>query len=223
MYLSHKYKFLVLRTPKTGSSSLSEFLIKNIDDPDAIYTEIDDTGIPGTLDEAIVNRNRPFKYFHFSLNDLIREKVITPDIIKNYRCISVLRNPVDRQKSFYYFMKKWWAPNTVATLEEYKSFSPDGYSLRREYNTMLKQTDLLMYEGRLHGEFWLYQNLDEHVIDFMNDIGVAIKHPMPTHKSGFRKDREAEIQFDDQVMNSLRNHFKLDFEVYEKMTNKLEK
>jgi len=223
MYLSHKYKFLVLRTPKTGSSSLSEFLIKNIDDPDAIYTEIDDTGIPGTLDEAIVNRNRPFKYFHFSLNDLIREKVITPDIIKNYRCISVLRNPVDRQKSFYYFMKKWWAPNTVATLEEYKSFSPDGYSLRREYNTMLKQTDLLMYEGRLHGEFWLYQNLDEHLMDFMNDIGVAIKHPMPTHKSGFRKDREAEIQFDDQVMNSLRNHFKLDFEVYEKMTNKLEK
>jgi len=223
MYLSHKYKFLVLRTPKTGSSSLSEFLIKNIDDPDAIYTEIDDTGIPGTLDEAIVNRNRPFKYFHFSLNDLIREKVITPDIIKNYRCISVLRNPVDRQKSFYYFMKKWWAPNTVATLEEYKSFSPDGYSLRREYNTMLKQTDLLMYEGRLHGEFWLYQNLDEHIMDFMNDIGVAIKHPMPTHKSGFRKDREAEIQFDDQVMNSLRNHFKLDFEVYEKMTNKLEK
>ena len=223
MYLSHKYKFLVLRTPKTGSSSLSEFLIKNIDDPDAIYTEIDDTGIPGTLDEAIVNRNRPFKYFHFSLNDLIREKVITPDIIKNYRCISVLRNPVDRQKSFYYFMKKWWAPNTVATLEEYKSFSPDGYSLRREYNTMLKQTDLLMYEGRLHGEFWLYQNLDEHLMDFMDDIGVAIKHPMPTHKSGFRKDREAEIQFDDQVMNSLRNHFKLDFEVYEKMTNKLEK
>jgi hypothetical protein len=223
MYLSHKYKFLVLRTPKTGSSSLSEFLIKNIDDPDAIYTEIDDTGIPGTLDEAIVNRNRPFKYFHFSLNDLIREKVITPDIIKNYRCISVLRNPVDRQKSFYYFMKKWWAPNTVATLEEYKSFSPDGYSLRREYNTMLKQTDLLMYEGRLHGEFWLYQNLDEHLMDFMNDIGVAIKHPMPTHKSGFRKDREAEIQFDDQVMNSLRNHFKLDFEVYEKMMNKLEK
>jgi len=223
MYLSHKYKFLVLRTPKTGSSSLSEFLIKNIDDPDAIYTEIDDTGIPGTLDEAIVNRNRPFKYFHFSLNDLIREKVITPDIIKNYRCISVLRNPVDRQKSFYYFMKKWWAPNTVATLEEYKSFSPDGYSLRREYNTMLKQTDLLMYEGRLHGEFWLYQNLDEHIMDFMNDIGVAIKHPMPTHKSGFRKDREAEIQFDDQVMNSLRNHFKLDFEVYEKMMNKLEK
>ena len=106
MYLSKKYKLLVLRTPKTGSSSLSEFLIKKIDDPDAIYTEIDDSGIPGTLNEHIVNRNRPFKYFHFTLNDLIREGVITPDIIMNYRCISVLRNPVDRQKSFYYFMKK---------------------------------------------------------------------------------------------------------------------
>ena len=218
MYLSHKYKFLVLRTPKTGSSSLSEFLIKNIDDPDAIYTEIDDTGIPGTLDEAIVNRNRPFKYFHFSLNDLIREKVITPDIIKNYRCISVLRNPVDRQKSFYYFMKKWWAPNTVATLEEYKSFSPDGYSLRREYNTMLKQTDLLMFEGKLRGEFWLYENLETELHKLMDDLNIEIKHPLPQHKSGFRKDRATEIQFDDEVMTSLRNHFKLDFETYEKLS-----
>ena len=217
MYLSHKYKFLFLRTPKTGSSSLSEFLVKNIDDPDAIYTEIDDTNIPGTIDPAIVDRNRPFKYFHFSLNDLIREGVITPGIIENYRCISVLRNPVDRQKSFYYFMKKWWAPNTVATLEEYKSFSPDGYSLRREYNTMLKQTDLLMYEGKLRGEFWLYENLDSHVNQFMKDIGVEIKHPMPQHKAGFRKDRSSEIQFDDQVMNSLKSHFSLDFEIYESL------
>ena len=218
MYLSKKYKLLFLRTPKTGSSSTSEFLIKNIDDPDAIYTEIDDTGIPGTLNPHIVNRNRPFKYFHFSLNDLIREGVITPDIIMNYRCISVLRNPVDRQKSFYYFMKKWWAPNTVATLEEYKSFSPDGYSLRREYNTMLKQTDLLMFEGKLRGEFWLYENLETELYKLMDNLNIEIKHPLPQHKSGFRKDRATEIQFDDEVMTSLRNHFKLDFETYEKLS-----
>ena len=223
MYLSKKYKLLVLRTPKTGSSSLSEFLIKNIDDPDAIYTEIDDSGIPGTLNEHIVNRNRPFKYFHFTLNDLIREGVITPDIIMNYRCISVLRNPVDRQKSFYYFMKKFWAPNTVATLEEYKRFSPDGYSLRREYNTMLKQTDLLMYEGKLRGEFWLYENLETELYKLMKDLNIEVwpaegKYPLQRHKSGFRKDRHAEIEFDDEVMNSLRNHFKLDFETYEKLS-----
>ena len=116
-------------------------------------------------------------------------------------------------------MKKWWSPNTVASLEEYKSFSPDGYSLRREYNTMLKQTDLLMYEGKLRGEFWLYENLDEHINNLMNDIGITeIKYPMPRHKSGFRNDR-TEIEFDDEVMNSLRNHFKLDFETYAALTN----
>lgn len=217
MYLSHKYKFLVLRTPKTGSSSLSEFLVKNIDDPDAIYTEIDDTNIPGTLDPAVVDRNRPFKYFHFSLEDLLREGVITPDIIKNYRCISVLRDPVDRQKSFYYFMKKWWAPNTGGSLQEYKSFSPDGYSLRKEPNTMLKQTDLLKYNGEICGEFWLYENLNDHVEAFMKDIGVEIKYPMPRHKAGFRKNRDNEIEFDNEVITKLQNHFTDDFRIYSKL------
>ena len=220
MYLSHKYKFIVLRTPKTGSSSLSEFLVKNIDDPDAIYTEIDDTRIKGTVDQSIVNRNRPFKYFHFSLEDLVREGVITPDIIKNYRCISVLRDPIDRQKSFYYFMKKWWSPNSPASLQEYKSFSPDGYSLRKEYNTMLKQTDLLMFNGKIQGEFWLYENLNNHVESFMKDIGVEIKYPMPRHKAGFRKDRDNEIVFDREVISKLENYFALDFELYNELKGK---
>lgn len=220
MYLSHKYKFLVLRTPKTGSSSLSEFLVKNIDDPDAIYTEIDDTGIPGTLDQAIVDRNRPFKYFHLSLEDLMSEGVITPQIINTYRCISVLRDPIDRQKSFYYFMKKWWAPNTPASLQEYKTFSPDGYSLRKEYNTMLKQTDLLKYDGKWYGEFWLYENLNDHVEQFMKDIGVPIKHPMPRHKAGFRKNRENEIVFDHETVLKLQNHFTDDFKIYSQLKYK---
>lgn len=220
MYLSHKYKILILRTPKTGSSSLSEFLIRNIDDPDAIYTEIDDTNIPGTLDPDIVNRNKPYKYFHLSLEDLIREGVITPSVIHNYRCISVLRDPVDRQKSFYYFMKKWWAPNAPASLEEYKSFSPDGYSLRKEYNTMLRQTDLLKYDGHYYGQFWLYENLDSHIKNFMNSLGLEIKHPMPQHKTGFRKDRANEIKFDHETVLKLQNHFTDDFRIYSQLKYK---
>ena len=73
MYLSHKYKFLFLRTPKTASSSLSDFFIRNVDDPDAIYTEVEDSGLVGTLSEDIVSRYRPYAFYHFTVQQLINE------------------------------------------------------------------------------------------------------------------------------------------------------
>jgi hypothetical protein len=117
-------------------------------------------------------------------------------------------------------MKKWWAPNAPASLEEYKSFSPDGYSLRKEYNTMLRQTDLLKYDGHYYGQFWLYENLDSHIKNFMNSLGLEIKHPMPQHKTGFRKDRANEIKFDHETVLRLQNHFTDDFRIYSQLKYK---
>ena len=76
MYLSHKHKFLFLRTPKTASSSLSDFFIRNIQDDEAIYTEVEDSNLPGTLDEAIVSKYRPYAFYHFTLNQLIGSPLV---------------------------------------------------------------------------------------------------------------------------------------------------
>ena len=67
MYVSHKYKLIFLRTPKTASSSLSEFFIKNIPDPDAIYTLVEDSNIPATLSKEILLTGK--RVFIISIND----------------------------------------------------------------------------------------------------------------------------------------------------------
>lgn len=213
MYLSHKYKFLFLRTPKTASSSLSDFFIRNIDDPDAIYTEVEDSGLPGTLDERIVSRYRPYAFYHFSLQQLIAEGIITEEQAHNYYCFALLRNPIDRAKSFYYFYKKWRTPNKPASLKEYKSWTNNGV-FDNDANSGIVQTDLLKFKDKMYGTYWLYEDLHIRLPMFMANIGVEIKHELPRHKTDTRKTKKNEIQFDNAAKNDIINYFKADWEMY---------
>ena len=218
MYLSHKYKLLFLRTPKTASSSLSDFFIRNIDDPDAIYTEVEDSKLPGTLSEDIVSKYRPYAFYHFTLDQLIAEGVITEEQAREYNCFALLRDPIERAKSFYYFYKKFKAPNRPASLDEYKAWTRNGVYLN-EPNSAIRQTDLLKIKGQPVGRYWLYEDLEKELFDLMYGLKIEVKYPLPRHKTDSRKSRKDEIQFDEMSLNRLKSHFGEDFEMYEKLKN----
>lgn len=218
MYLSHKYKFLFLRTPKTASSSLSDFFIRNIDDPDAIYTEVEDSKLPGTLDESIVSRYRPYAFYHFTLNQLIAEGVITEEQAREYDVFALLRDPIDRAKSFYYFYKKFRTPGREASLEEYKSWTNNGV-FDNDANSAIRQTDLLKIGEERIGRFWLYENLEEELFQFCYNNKIVINYPLPNHKTDTRKNRSNEIEFDIEALQGINNHFKEDCELYNKLKN----
>lgn len=219
MYLSHKYKFLFLRTPKTASSSLSDFFIRNIDDPDAIYTEVEDSNLPGTLDESIVSKYRPYAFYHFTLEQLIAEGVLTEEQALGYDCFALLRDPIERAKSFYYFYKKFRNPRGEASLSEYKAWTTNGV-FNNDPNSGIIQSDLLSLKGKMVGRYWLYENLEKELSNFMFHRRFRIDHPLPRHKTDTRKVKKNEIEFDEQSITELRNHFKKDFELYEELRKK---
>lgn len=218
MYLSHKYKILFLRTPKTASSSLSDFFIRNIDDPNAIYTEVEDSNLPGTLDESIVSKYRPYAFYHFTLDQLIAEGVITEEQAREYNCFALLRDPVDRAKSFYYFYKKFRSPHLLASLDEYKTWTRNGV-FDNDANSAIRQTDLLKIKGKPVGRYWLYEELEKELFDLMYGLKIEVKHPLPKHKTDSRKKRKDEIVFDEISLERMRNHFEEDFNLYEKLKN----
>lgn len=216
MYLSHKHKFLFLRTPKTASSSLSDFFIRNIQDDEAIYTEVEDSNLPGTLDEAIVSKYRPYAFYHFTLNQLIDEGVITKEQVSEYDIFALLRNPVDRAKSFYYFYRKWKAHGTDPSLEQYRQWTENG-CFRGEPNSGIVQSSLLKLGNKDVGRFWLYEDLEKELSNFMFNRRLRIDHPLPKHKTDSRKDKSDEIEFEEQDIQAMRLTFKEDFELYNKI------
>ena len=90
---------------------------------------------------------------------------MTEEQAREYYCFALLREPLDRQKSLYYFYKKWKSPKTPASLDEYKSWAP--YGLFEDPNSRIVQTDLLKIRGELVGEYWLYEDLDVRLNHFM--------------------------------------------------------
>jgi hypothetical protein len=214
MYVSHKYKLIFLRTPKTASSSLSEFFIKNIPDTDAIYTPVEDSGIGGTLSKQITDKYRiNFAYYHFTLQDLVDNNIITLQQALEYRSIAVIRNPVDRQKSFYYFYKRWKQAGSEPSLAQYKAWTPKGF-FSGEPNSGILQSNILKCSGEIQGEYWLYPNIGNELSQLMRELNLQVTHALPNHKNDFRKNRENEIVFDEEAMETLSKRFGADIELY---------
>ena len=216
MYLSHKHKFLFLRTPKTASSSLSDFFIRNIQDDEAIYTEVEDSNLPGTLDEAIVSKYRPYAFYHFTLNQLIDEGVLTKEQALEYDIFALLRNPVDRAKSFYYFYRKWKAHGIDPSVEQYRNWTINGV-FKGEPNSGIVQTSLLKLGNKNIGRFWLYEDLEKELSNFMFNRRLRIDHPLPRHKTDSRAVRTDEIEFEQRDIDEMKNTFAEDFKLYEEL------
>lgn len=217
MYVSHKYKLIFLRTPKTASSSLSEFFIKNIPDPDAIYTPVEDSNIGGTLSKEIVNKYKlNFAYYHFTLQDLVDNGVVTLAQALEYKSVAVIRNPVDRQKSFYYFYRRWKSVGSQPSLAQYKAWTPQGF-FRGEPNSGILQSNILKCNGKIQGDYWLYQNIGNELSHLMRELNLQVTHPLPNHKNDFRTNRDDEIKFDEEAMRTLTKTFGADIDLYNEL------
>jgi hypothetical protein len=133
-----------------------------------------------------------------------------------YKSIAVVRNPIDRQKSFYYFYKRWKNQDRTPSIEEYNSWTRKGAFLG-EPNSGILQSDILKWNGETQGEYWLYENINNDLNQLMRELNLEVTHVLPKHKNDFRKNRNNEIEFDELAMNNLSKYFGPDIDLYNEL------
>ncbi len=197
MILSHKHRFIFIKTNKTAGTSVEIALAKHCG-PDDIITPIgaDDEeikrelGYPGpqnykgAVERGLVagfmhrfaKKKKERFYNHMPASE-IKER-IDGDVWRDYFKFCVERNPWDRVVSLYYWRTKDKQP--PPTIEEYIA-SKGPYSLKR------KGIGLYTIGGEIVvDKVCLFENLAEDLEEVRKIVGIPEPLELPRAKSKFR-------------------------------------
>lgn len=187
MIISHRHKFVYVKTRKTASTSL-EIALSRFCGPDDVITKIvakDEAvrarlGYPGPQNEFVRDSSgRPFELINHTPATVARD--LLGDRWHEYFTFTIERNPFDRVISQY-----WWEVQGIADPPPISRFLEHG---RPELLTNWHlYTDgdrpIVAFVGR-------YESLDESLAIIAERIGLAepIVLPEQKTKSEFRRDR----------------------------------
>lgn len=201
MIISHKYKFIFLKTKKTAGTSIEIALSKFCGEED-IITPISprderlrsQLGYQGPqnylypfsynedrklLKSQILNKKRCHRFINHAPARKIK-KCIDEGIWQNYYKFCLERNPWDRVVSFYYWRCRQEPRPTLSEFMELGALQA------------LKKGGFEIYtiEGKIVVDrVCLYEDLTEELQVIQTLLGLPEKIDLPTTKSRFRKDK----------------------------------
>lgn len=196
MILSHKHKFIFIKTNKTAGTSV-EIALSKFCGPDDIITEISKEdektraalGFPLAQNFHPRPNGRPIFYNHMSAKEVINN--VGQDVWDRYYTFTIERNPWDRVISLYY----WMTRSLVGNKPILKQFimSDDIFKLIR------KGIGLYTIEERVVvNKIMPYENLQEELDLLANRLRLNSAVVLPQAKSGYRQDKRCYTEVLDQ-------------------------
>ena len=202
MIISHKYKFIFIKTRKTAGSSIQIYLsehcaqddiVSTIDRPERPYNPRNYRGLYNPIPE-LMEKHSPAKIArtlgrfvtlkkfqsHIKARD-VKER-IPKEIWDSYYKFTVDRNPWDKVLSHYHFVRQRYSKyDQNISFEEYLDVAELPYNY-----TKYTDKDNNMIVDRVVR----YENLNEELGEVFAQLGVPFEGSLgPTEKSHYRKDR----------------------------------
>lgn len=223
MVISKTYNFIFLRLPKNASTSLAAFFVENCCGADDIYTYIGNAKIStrNVPPDVCKNYKKDHRIIHLTLQEIVDSGVVDAEFAMNAKTIAVLRNPLERQLSLFFFLSK-----------EFKKFDTSIKSFRKEFSNgchitdpsnAITQYDYCVLNGKNLGTYWLYENINEKLDSFVQENNIKVKNGLQQYKSNYRsrKDTDNLIKeyYDEATRRAVENYYSKDFELYESLKN----
>jgi len=198
--ISHKYKFIFLKTNKTAGTSIEIALSKFCGEQDIISPILpadekirDGLGYPGAKNHGyaslfsyslrdVINvvrlgRLKPLFFAHMPARDI--KPLVGEEIWNSYYKFCFERNPWDRLISLYYWRNQQTSRPTIT------EFLDSGIP------NVLKEKGYEVYtiDGKVAVDnIYLFENLPEALLDIQKRLALPDPLVLPNAKSGIRKD-----------------------------------
>lgn len=172
MIISHKYKFIFVKTSKTAGTSIEVYLSNLCADGD-IFTPIS----PAV--EGHCPRNHKGYYNHITASEI--RSSVSSKCWSDYFKFCVERNPWDKTLSWFYMLNKVSQPITWSEYIESRNF-PYNYNKYMDLTSGVRLVDEIIY----------YENLNKGLTDVFKRLGVPFEGELSVNaKANYRKDRRS--------------------------------
>ncbi|SDI12896.1 sulfotransferase family 2 domain-containing protein [Alteribacillus bidgolensis] len=204
MIISHKYKFIFLKTKKTAGTSIEISLSRYCGESDIITPiYLPDEKIREALGNSPQNYQMGHKNFynHISANEI--KALIGEEIWNSYYKFCFDRNPWDKVISLYYFNVK------DLKKESFDEFLERG-KYKGAYNFPIYTTNnypVVNYIGK-------YERLQNDLRSICNKIDLPFDGWLPKAKGNFRKNRQHySTQYNKSQKEIIQNYFKKEIDL----------
>ena len=212
MVVSHSNNFIFLRVPKNASSSLAEYFVRNKCNKETdMWTMVNDCGIrENKVPKDLVRKYaHQYRHIHLTLQELVDNALITPSEASDMTKIVVIRNPLHRQLSLFFFLCR--NKKRDKSVSEFRKVFAAGKH-ESDTNNVFTQTEYAKLDGKIapNVQFWKYE-----------DIGNKITDKLSTFKSNTRPKKDIDElvaeYYDDATRTAVLNYYAEDMKIYESL------
>lgn len=181
MFISKKRNFIYLRTPKTGSTSMSNYLIDQLgEDSDSIHTLINLLYIPSKNLRAGLQGFNP----HSKIEQIINAGIVDKTFVEQTNIYACLREPIDRFISRAYHIKNFDRNRTVQGLNKNKLVEKCLTMHDPNFHMWWPQTTWCTLNGKPVNKLFLHEDFNKAASE-MTGIDTSVNH---RHRSNCRED-----------------------------------
>ena len=216
MVISHTNDFIFLRIPKNASTSVATFLINNFCDPKIDkWTKINDSGKGNNniTENQIAPYKAQYQFIHMRLQEIVEQGILTEEQAILMNNIGIVRDPLDRQLSIYFFLNRGKSKNVNAFREMFK----DGSHPSDPRNGILQSKYFELFGVDRAKTWWLYDDLNNEIAKFAKD-----RVDLPTYKTNYKPKDENLIEqyYDQKTKDAVMKYYEKDFELIDSLRNK---